>query len=113
MPATRTLRQIVNGQLRSAGVAASDSYHTRIGPLDIVRLHVVEPDAEPREFTARVRNVEDHGWYLVVEYGPVKRGDGVRPGSVRVYREGPSDWGVVAVQIIRKVARIIPREGRY
>jgi len=111
MIATKTSRQIRNRQLRDMGIRPAESYHTRVGPLDHVAVLEVTPDAEPRRFVARVTNVRDHGWYLLLDYEPLESDDELQPGTIRLYRAGPPDWGVVELKVVKKVARISPRRG--
>lgn len=108
------LRQLGNSQLRFAGLVPVRTYHTQVGPGDIVRVHIVcsEPEFSEERFSVRVAGVDDHGYYLDVHY---ERLDG-EPGGLdvaRLFKAGPPDWGVIGFRIIEKVHRPLPPDMKH
>lgn len=97
-----TTRQIRNRQLREMGITPSASYHTRgLGPGDEVLAEEVQPDPFAKvRFHAVVRQVWDHGHYVLVE---VAQDGQPHPKVVLLHREGPPDWGVVEFRVTKKV----------
>ena len=92
-------RQIRNQGLRDAGVKPTESYHPRVGPGDIVQIHVVMPPMNV-QFVATVRVVVDHGHYEEVWWDA---GDMRLPRGGRIYLEGPPHEGIVEFRVLRKV----------
>ena len=103
-----TTRQIQNRGLREMGLVP-ETYRFDVGRFDVVRLLRSEPEGEPERFVGHVERVEDHGWYRVVT---LTRQDG-RPDRVTLWENGPPDWGVVEVIVVKKLAAVVePDKGR-
>lgn len=93
-----TLRQIRNRGLREMGVVP-ERYQFGVGRYDVVELVRSEPDGEPERLEGWVEDVEDHGWYRVLTLTTERGAD-----RVTVWRDGPPDWGVVELVIVKKLA---------
>jgi hypothetical protein len=97
-------RQIKSRLLRSAGARSAYPYHWRVFKGDEVLCHeiLLRKDLVEERYRAVVTVVDDHGHYrdlkLQLRSGVVR--------SVRIFRDGPQDEGVVEFEVLKSRHRV-------
>ena len=98
----RTSQQVRNRLLRDMGIKPRANYHYRLRLGDRVKARIVE-DEPPVDLTVSgvVREIEEHGWYSHIRLWLPEQRTSL---WVTIYRDGPSAWGVVAINVVERVA---------
>lgn len=94
-----TSRMIRNRMLREIGIQPTESYHTAVGPGDVVKVVIVAETATvPCMAVGTIESVIDHGWYSTVF---LKQDNGTTR-TIEIYRDGPQEYGCVECRILEK-----------